>query len=309
MKWPGWMQYCLASVSAAGRFLFILTFVSALTEDDSLEAAPEPHQRLCLRNSECEVAAGEVCWWYYSGCREGQCMCDPRWSFKDPTMGCRTMKLGNEPCKTKDKCPDGMVCLGGRCLCITGTLTPDHTFCLKQNERLLGQICNDMTDICYQKSTHGYSTTEVLCNVMGFCSCREGYKEAGSSCVRWNIGERGCLKNYHCQGGALCIDGYCKCPTGYEPGARKSKCVRQGATFDLSISQQCDEINESRYCAKDYVCHRCAGQHNYTCVKFLETQHRRYVSSATRLSPSLLLSIIIASHILIYVTISNWKNR
>ncbi len=43
-----------------------------------------------------------------------------------------------------------------------------------------------------------------------------------------NIGEPGCSRDHHCQGGALCIDGSCQCPAGYQSVSQDSKCAKEG---------------------------------------------------------------------------------
>ena len=39
------------------------------------------------------------------------------------------------------------------------------------------------------------------------------------------------------------------------------------AEYDLEKGANCDEIRERRYCAASLVCHRCAMEEGYTCVK------------------------------------------
>ena len=39
------------------------------------------------------------------------------------------------------------------------------------------------------------------------------------------------------------------------------------AVVELGLGRTCDEIGERLYCGSSLVCHRCAGQSQYTCVK------------------------------------------
>ena len=62
------------------------------------------------------------------------------------------MKHGLERCTEYDRCPEGMVCQSGMCDCEMGTMTDDRKFCLKSDEKLLGDYCNPEIDTCYQLS-------------------------------------------------------------------------------------------------------------------------------------------------------------
>ncbi len=57
---------------------------------------------------------------------------------------------GGDHCTSSDKCLDGMSCIGGLCTCIQGRLTSDRRYCLRANEKLLGESCDAFTDRCYQ---------------------------------------------------------------------------------------------------------------------------------------------------------------
>ncbi len=63
-----------------------------------------------------------------------------------------TVKLGQESCSKADRCPEGMSCLSGVCACVMGTMTNDRKFCLKNDEKLLGEYCTPSIDKCYQLS-------------------------------------------------------------------------------------------------------------------------------------------------------------
>ena len=43
-----------------------------------------------------------------------------------------------------------------------------------------------------------------------------------------HIWEVGCRKDYHCEGGAVCVDEQCACPTGYRSVAGNTKCAKIG---------------------------------------------------------------------------------
>ena len=74
------------------------------------------------------------------------------------------MKHGLERCTEDDRCPEGMACQSGVCACEMGTMTNDRKFCLKSNEKLLGDYCNPAIDTCYQLSGRGifYGFTSFL---------------------------------------------------------------------------------------------------------------------------------------------------
>ncbi len=66
-----------------------------------------------------------------------------------------TVKHGLEKCTTGDRCPEGMECQSGVCACVMGSMTDDRKFCLKSDEKLLGDYCNPAIDTCYQLSGRG----------------------------------------------------------------------------------------------------------------------------------------------------------
>ncbi len=47
-------------------------------------------------------------------------------------------------------------------------------------------------------------------------------------CTLGGLGEYGCARAFHCEGGAICVDGRCVCPTGYSPTASNTKCAKRG---------------------------------------------------------------------------------
>lgn len=63
-----------------------------------------------------------------------------------------SVKLGDETCEKGDKCPEGMACKASMCQCNSGDMTPDKTFCLQRDEKLLTQKCTYNRDECYQKA-------------------------------------------------------------------------------------------------------------------------------------------------------------
>lgn len=50
------------------------------------------------------------------------------------------------------------------------------------------------------------------------------------------INEPGCTRDHMCQGGALCIDGTCRCPTGYKSVSQDTKCAKNGGKYQHSQS-------------------------------------------------------------------------
>ena len=63
---------------------------------------------------------------------------------------------------------------------------------------------------------------EICLMVYGLRSYSVGNFLAG------NVNEAGCDEDHHCQGGALCVDNICQCPSRYLPVARDSKCAKIG---------------------------------------------------------------------------------
>lgn len=49
------------------------------------------------------------------------------------------------------------------------------------------------------------------------------------------MNENGCLKSYHCEGGAVCVDNQCRCPPGYSVPLGYSKCIRDRGNFYQSL--------------------------------------------------------------------------
>lgn len=62
------------------------------------------------------------------------------------------------------------------------------------------------------------------------------------------LGESGCRKTHHCDGGALCIHGRCECPSGYK--AHYNKCIKQGGKLLIVLVGQ----TEARMVIKRVVC-------------------------------------------------------
>ena len=49
--------------------------------------------RYCNKDHECDIPAGEGCFWLYDGCDKGMCMCDPKNHRKDRITGlCKPRK-------------------------------------------------------------------------------------------------------------------------------------------------------------------------------------------------------------------------
>ncbi|KAI0243292.1 hypothetical protein LSAT2_016542 [Lamellibrachia satsuma] len=226
----------------------------------------ESSPRTCDRDGECDVFRGEECRWLYDGCTRGQCMC-PTGEHLDVRNGrCTPRRLGQETCDGReDQCIQGMECLDSLCQCIVGRMTSDRKFCLRHNQQLLGGACRRSKD-CFQLGASGYTSSDAEC-VKGVCACHSGYKQEDLRCRKLNIGERGCTDNDHCYGGALCHDAICKCPPRYVVTSRGTKCARPGARLELSMGDICDEINETGYCARGLICHKCAGERHFKCVK------------------------------------------
>ncbi len=73
------------------------------------------------------------------------------------------MKRGLERCTQNDRCPEGMECQSGVCACEMGTMTDDRKFCLKSDEKLLGDYCNPaIPDTCFQLSGRTFYSPFIL---------------------------------------------------------------------------------------------------------------------------------------------------
>lgn len=230
--------------------------------------------QLCSNSSDCDRSSGLICFQMYEGCPlKGQCMCDlpSRLQQTDDISGrCVPVRLGLESCSSDVTCREGMTCKNALCRCRSGRMTSDRLHCLRHSDRLIGEKCSANENTCYQRSAAGYTTGDVTCSSSAVCACSEGYKAVGLSCKRRKVYEYGCKKSYHCEGGAICSDSRCVCPTGYATTQGSFKCIRIGATTNVPLGGECDEVNDRVYCATDLVCHRCASTANvYHCVKFL----------------------------------------
>lgn len=218
----------------------------------------------CSSDTDCDISDGGgggemICWWLYEGCNSGLCMCDPRTHVAHPTGRCIRVRRANEPCDgVSDTCSDTLACVNGTCRCPHGHQGASASgLCIHPNSRPLGAKCNPSIDVCYHESAYGSSEREVECGQNGVCRCRDGYKQDIKSCRRLSIWETGCRRDYECEGGAVCVDEQCSCPTGYKSVAGNTKCAKSGATLELPLRSRCDEINERSYCAQGLVCHRC----------------------------------------------------
>lgn len=231
--------------------------------------------KACTNSSECDRSSDQICLQLYDGCPKGQCMCEHPSRLHPPddiNAKCVPMRLGLESCSSESMCRDGMSCKNGTCRCLNGKMTSDRLQCLPHNARLLQENCSPKENSCYQKAASGYTSGDVTCSANGVCACAEGHKTNGLSCRRRKVYEYGCRRSYHCEGGAVCSDSRCVCPVGYNvprnPGTG-FKCIRNGATTNVGVGGECDEINERLYCATDLVCHKCASERIYHCVRFL----------------------------------------
>ena len=65
-----------------------------------------------------------------------------------------TVKYGGQACYPGDFCAHTMQCRGGMCVCAEQgmRMTDDKRFCLRPQERMLGQSCNHKTDSCFQST-------------------------------------------------------------------------------------------------------------------------------------------------------------
>lgn len=227
----------------------------------------------CKNNFDCNQSFGQTCVHLYEGCdgrgRIGICMCDHPAKIIDDKGRC-VPSLGMEACTSDDMCIEGMICKKEICQCANGRMTSDRLHCLRHNQRLLGDRCSPADNKCLHKAASGYTAGDVTCSANGVCACAVGYKADGISCIRWKVYETGCMRSYHCEGGAICVDSQCVCPTGYATTKASSKCIKIGAITNVALGGECDEINERSYCSADLVCHTCASSAKaYYCVKFL----------------------------------------
>lgn len=272
--------------STAWTFAHFLIAQCGLVWPTSLTSAVGGQR--CRTHDDCDSTLGQKCYRLYDECQIGQCMCNPKRHRQEASGHCRPVKYGNERCSdAMDDCLEGMSCTNGYCQCKVGTMTPDGHYCLLPGQRLLGQKCRPASgpnNSCLRKSSTGYTKYDVRCSSKGECECEHGYKAEGITCRRWNIYEYGCTSTVHCQGGAICVDGQCVCPSEYIAVAGNSKCAKRGALIDLPSGDTCDEINELRYCARTLICHRCQIEDVFRCVSFLMVSDYSYLSSVASVS-------------------------
>lgn len=248
--------------SKSQLILLITLYNSNVLSSQHLISSP----KFCTSSEDCNKTIGETCWKSYDGCHKGQCQCDLSYSFNAKTVSCHSVKLGGDSCEIYDKCPPSMICMDKKCKCLIGELTHDNLFCLRKNQKILSQSCS-LDDACYQRNSYRYINEHTIC-LNNICQCKEGYKAHKLSCDKWNVLEYGCKENYQCQGGALCKRGQCLCPSNYKPSADNSKCVPNRAKHDLVKGDECDEINEIKYCGSKLICHRCSSDLHSTCVSY-----------------------------------------
>lgn len=284
--------------------VFLLTTISLLSAVWRTDARSRHLQSpivYCKSNADCEsspeLTGGETCRWLFDGCSVGQCMCDPARQKRHPATGkCINARLGGDSCVDSSECVDSMFCSATShvCQCRTGQMTADRQHCLRRRHKVLGQVCSTSVDTCYQRAVYGYTDNEVGCSASsGLCECNEGWRRNGISCGSRKLGEKGCTKFFHCEGGAICNDNQCVCPHGYTGSSSddNAKCIKRGAVRDLPIGAECDEINERRYCAEGLVCHHCTESPDsaFLCVRFRKTALLSDVSASsagTRSHPS-----------------------
>lgn len=287
---------------ASSTVLLHCFIVTGFVHSFSSQKMTSSGRTVCSSDRDCDGATGEVCWWLYKGCSSGQCMCNPRTHIADTVTGkCVVVRRSNEPCGENDTCADSLACINGTCRCshVHSSSLPlfdgtDDWYgggggqpCLQSNYKFLGRPCRSASDVCYHETAYGYTSNEVECNVRtSTCTCREGYKQDGRTCRRLHIWEVGCRKDFHCEGGAVCVDEQCACPTGYRSVAGNTKCAKIGAVLELPIRGHCDEINERGYCAQGLVCHRCHDTDSRPiCARYTsgyEPDQSPYVSHSTR---------------------------
>jgi len=244
----------------------------------------------CQSHNDCDFAhLGQTCLWFYEGCDNGQCRCDPPLRTVQLKSGkCVSVKFGSELCEDDVDCKAGMHCRGGRCKCKSGNMTADKMHCLHHREKLLGQACNPSIDTCLQIEASGYTRNRVDCSMAtGKCECLDGVRTTMNSCRAWKLDERGCSRLYHCTGGAICVDEQCVCPHGYTGAAGGTKCVRRNAVRDLPLGAKCDESNDRLYCAQGLICHKCSDKADYRCVRFMPYEMAFFSSDSLRCSSDL----------------------
>ncbi|ELT96745.1 hypothetical protein CAPTEDRAFT_192630 [Capitella teleta] len=183
---------------------------------------------VCTKDKDCDVNKGQECRRHYEGCPKGQCFCKPNTYQPRHSDECKPIILGYDQCLKESDCPDSMSCQNGKCVCLSGYMTPDGIQCLLRHHRLLGQECSTFDHTCVQLgiASRRYTHLGVTCGTSGSCECTGGKKHVGYSCMKWNINEQGCGDSYQCQGGALCVRGTCRCPSGYS--VYNSQCVKRG---------------------------------------------------------------------------------
>lgn len=270
---------------------WISMFISFITSVQG-NFRSSPRIKSCSSDLDCDVILGFSCHWLFNGCQVGQCMCDPRRHRRLPNGKCVPIKFGDERCSHDDVCIHGMSCQRHTCQCDVGVMTSDAEHCLRHHHRLLGQSCDVNIHTCYQKTASGYTKNGVSCSGR-LCSCAEGSKAHGLSCRNLKVNEYGCSKFFHCQGGAVCVDSRCICPTGYVSISSDTKCAKRDAVSGLPFGSDCDEINERRYCAKGLICHRCSDVDAiYRCVRFSLPNVAELIAEASSFRPSLIFYAI-----------------
>lgn len=298
--------------------IFLCLLLQSLAYGQFISFLPGIHKtptRLCTSDKDCRGEGSDenmICWWLYDGCNYGHCTCDPRTHLTHSNGRCVRVKHIDESCDgVNDSCSDRLECQNGTCQCPHKDIElSSKSICLLPNSKPLSSKCNPSLDVCYHESAYGFAYGEVECfQNTGLCQCKDGYKQDRRTCRRLHIWETGCKKDYYCEGGAVCVDEQCKCPTGYKSVAGNTKCARVGAFLDLPLRARCDEINERRYCSNGLVCHRCKENEAHPiCAKYLpglETDKSPLYSYGANVFPNRrhLLIIIISYSIYLVVAV------
>ncbi|CAB3399192.1 unnamed protein product [Caenorhabditis bovis] len=182
----------------------------------------------CTTSSQCR---------HGSFCQNGACLCPPGFFVVDNQ--CQAVESDpNGSCANNEKCTKGSVCYNGRCTC-------------PRNQELVGGRCQPT-----RAAVRAYNN--ALTNIkrirLKFASQprlnetdRTNNVPIGSACVRVGV---------NCDGGSVCVAGFCVCPLGKTP--RNGICVKHVIALPGASCEQGEECSENSYCNEQTSICECA---------------------------------------------------